>query len=459
MSLIISTSIPLPASILPEKILLVQSSHTKDSVEHLTTMLAESLISSGSQVNQALLSDVTSLDLEGMTCISMLEADEPLLHRIEKDDFEAIKHMILRSDSTLWLTKGALMESQCPEANLIAGLGRTIRGEIPSIQLTTLDLDPASALDLESAHAAIMQILRASDGAKNVERPDWEYAVRSGIIHVCRLDPDAALNEILASSVTEPLPVMLPFKQPGRALSLNIRTPGALDTFQFVDDEVYARPLADNNLEIAVKAVGLNFYDVMVSIGQISDTDLGVECSGIVTRIGRDVTNFKIGDRVITFGLGCYRTFLRNSEGMCQRMPDDMSFEDAASLPCIYSTVYYSLFDVARLQRGETVLIHAAAGGLGQAAIILAQYIGAEIFVTVSSEAKKRFLMKMYSIAEDHIFNSRDLSFSQGIKRMTSQRGVDVVLNSLAGEALRQTWLCVGAFGRFVELGKKDIGK
>lgn len=97
--------------------------------------------------------------------------------------------------------------------------------------------------------------------------------------------------------------------------------------------------------------------------------------------------------------------------------------------------------------------------GVGQAAIILAQHIGAEIFATVSTDAKKALLMDKYSIAEDHIFNSRDMQFAPGVMRMTDDRGVDVVLNSLAGESLRQSWQCIAKFGRFIEMGQKDIGK
>lgn len=120
-------------------------------------------------------------------------------------------------------------------------------------------------------------------------------------------------------------------------------------------------------------------------------------------------------------------------------------------------TVIYSLNHVARLSAGESVLIHAAAGGVGQAAIQVAQIAGAEIFATVSSIEKRACLMEKYGLAEDHIFSTRDLSFVKGIKRMTHGRGVDVVLNSLSGEALQQSWNCVAPFGRFVELGKKDI--
>lgn len=458
-SLMLSTALPLPTPAMPEKVLIVLPSQATNPVTQLSRMLADALKARGSEVEISQLLDVMDLVIAGRTCISLVEADDPLLHRIEQKDFKAVKHLILQSDSTLWLTRGGAMESTFPEANLIAGLGRTIRGEIPSIQLTTLDLDPMSPIISASTQSLILDILLSSSEAMSLERPDWEYAIRDDMVHVSRLYPDADLNEILASSVTQLPPVMLPFKQPGRALALAIKVPGMLDTFQFEDDEEFPRPLADEDIEIAVKAVGMNFHDVMISMGQISDTDLGVECSGVVTRIGPGVTKYNVGDRVITFRLGCYRTLLRNPEQMFQKMSDGMSFEDAASLPCIYTTVYYSLFDVARLEKGESVLIHAAAGGLGQAAIILAQYIGAEIYVTVSSEVKKQFLMQKYNLAEDHIFNSRDLTFAKGIKRMTDGRGVDVVLNSLAGEALRQTWLCVAPFGRFIELGKKDIGK
>jgi NADPH:quinone reductase-like Zn-dependent oxidoreductase len=123
----------------------------------------------------------------------------------------------------------------------------------------------------------------------------------------------------------------------------------------------------------------------------------------------------------------------------------------------VFATAYYSLFDIGRLLKGETVLIHAAAGGVGQAAIMLCQMIGAEIFATVGSTAKKTFLKETYNIPEDHIFFSRDTTFAKGIKHATKGRGVDLVLNSLAGDSLRATWECMAHFGRFVEIGKRDI--
>ena len=143
---------------------------------------------------------------------------------------------------------------------------------------------------------------------------------------------------------------------------------------------------------------------------------------------------------------------------MTRKIPNDMSYSQAAVLPVVFATAYYALYDIARMRKGETVLIHWGAGGVGQAAIQLAQLIGAEIFVTVGSTEKRNLMTQTFGIPHDHIFSSRDLTFAQGMMRMTNNRGVDVVLNSMAGEGLRRSWECIAPFGRFVEIGKADIG-
>ena len=164
--------------------------------------------------------------------------------------------------------------------------------------------------------------------------------------------------------------------------------------------------------------------------------------------------DFQIGDYVVHICgsevMGCFRTFTRVDSRVVAKIPDDLAFHTAASLSVVYGTAIYSLVDAGRLEPGEKVLIHAAAGGVGQACIQLAKIIGAEIFATVSSTEKKQvsltpqcgrmrtdhdqLLMKEYNVQEDHIFSSRDLSFVKGILRMTNQEGLDVIVNSLSGE-------------------------
>ena len=183
-----------------------------------------------------------------------------------------------------------------------------------------------------------------------------------------------------------------------------------LDTLHFVEDETYGKTLPADYVEVQIKASGLNFVDLIVSMGQITEPALGAECSGVVSRVGAGVTKFKPGDRVMTWLLGTFSNFIRTPESMIQPIPDGMSFEVAASIPVVYATAYHGLVDAGRLAKGETILIHSAAGGVGQAVIMLAQYLEAEIFVTVSSDVKKDLIMNKYGIAEDHIFNSRDLT-------------------------------------------------
>ena len=194
-----------------------------------------------------------------------------------------------------------------------------------------------------------------------------------------------------------------------------------------------------------------------MALGQLNDNDLGTECAGVVHRIGCDISDFNMGDKVAVCALGTYNSLMRCKALLAVPMPDEISFTEAASLPTGGITAYHALCNVARLTAGESVLVHSGAGGTGQVAIQLAQYLKANVYTTVSSEGKKKLLMEKYSIPAEHIFYSRDNSFAQGIKRVTHGRGVDVILNSLSGEGLNASWECIAPFGRFVEIGKKDI--
>ena len=200
-----------------------------------------------------------------------------------------------------------------------------------------------------------------------------------------------------------------------------------------------------------------SFRDVMVAMGQIPDRLLGFEASGTILRIGSDVAGLSPGDQVCVLGHGAHRTIFRTKGMFCQRIPSNISYEEAATIPLVHATAYYALINIGRVRKGQSILIHAAAGGVGQAALQLANHLGLEILATVGSEDKRTLIHKEYGIAYDHIFNSRDLSFAKDVMRITDGRGVDCVLNSLSGEALRQSWHCIAPFGSFIEIGLKDI--
>ena len=203
----------------------------------------------------------------------------------------------------------------------------------------------------------------------------------------------------------------------------------------------------------------MDFKDVMIGLGQIPFSDMGLECSGVVAAIGCDVKNLAIGDRICGLTPGAYANSCRISQSMVAKIAETLGFVEAASIPIVFCTAYYALLEVARLVLGESVLIHAAAGGVGQAAIMVAQHIGdVEIFATIGSLEKKAFLVENYGILEDHIFSSRDTLFGEGIRDRTKGKGVDVILNSLAGESLSLSWRrCLAPLGRFIEIGKRDL--
>ena len=427
--------------------------------QSLSNALADKLHSLGSGTSIVSLEDVPSLDLKNKHCVVIAEVFESILVDVSQARFEVVRYLTLDSAGVLWVTRGGTLKSPDPKKNIIVGLSRTIRAEHAGVKLATLDLELAEGPAPHEIADIITRAFVAICDTSIDKTSDYEYAVQGGLIHTARFFPQKEMNEMLADQENLSQPVMQPFGQPGRPLKLEIGAPGMLDTLHFMDDYEALEPLGDDELDVKVMASGLNFLDIMVSMGQVNKTAslLGAECSGIVHRVGRNVTTFEPGDRAVTLRPGCHRSFVRCPAILCQPLPEHISFEEGASLLVIYGTVYASLVDAARMRKGESILIHAAAGGVGQAAIIMSQWIGAEIFATVGSEEKKRLIVSEYGILEDHIFDSRNLSFAKGIKRMTNGRGVDVVLNSLAGEALRDTWHCVAPSGRFIEIGKKDI--
>lgn len=156
-------------------------------------------------------------------------------------------------------------------------------------------------------------------------------------------------------------------------------------------------------------------------------------------------------------GPGHFSTHERIPEWACQKLLDDEDFDTVATLPLVFSTAIYALHHRANIQNGESVLIHSAAGGLGIAAIQIAQLAGAEIYATVSTDEKREYLIETFGLRREHIFNSRSSSFLDGLLAVTGGRGVDVVLNSLTGDLLHDSWRACAPWGRFVEVGKQDI--
>lgn len=257
-----------------------------------------------------------------------------------------------------------------------------------------------------------------------------------------------------------------------RVQSLSARADGPatavarLQKRQDITDRLRWAPAAriepsDHEVEIAVEATGLNFRDLMWMLGLLPDEiledgfagpTLGLECAGRVVRCGPAVSKFKPGDRVVGFIPSAFSTHVTVDANHIMPVPEGLTAEAAATIPVAFLTAYYGLVTLAQLRAGESVLIHSAAGAVGLAAIQVAQARRANVIATAGSRAKRDLLK---SLGVEHVLDSRSLSFVDDIRRIHPE-GVDVVLNSLAGEAMERSLACLRPFGRFVELGKRD---
>jgi NADPH:quinone reductase-like Zn-dependent oxidoreductase/NAD(P)-dependent dehydrogenase (short-subunit alcohol dehydrogenase family)/SAM-dependent methyltransferase/malonyl CoA-acyl carrier protein transacylase/acyl carrier protein len=240
-------------------------------------------------------------------------------------------------------------------------------------------------------------------------------------------------------------------------LCLESRERGRLETLRFAPFEL--PECAAGQVLIEVKAAGMNFRDVLKALalypGDAPDARIfGDEVGGIVKAVGAGVTHVAPGDRV--FGLAVFgmATHAIARAGDLRRIPTDLTFEEAATLPVVFMTAWHALRNVGRLGKGERVLIHAGAGGVGMAAIQIAQHLGAEVIATAGSPSK-RALLKTLGVT--HVIDSRRGDFTESVLKLTNGKGVDLVLNALAGEAIPMGLSCLGEFGRFIEIGKRDI--
>ena len=401
-----------------------------------------------------------SVAVEGKVCIYLGDMIQPGLPSPRLEMFEALKTLLVTSKGVLWISSGGTMDCEIPTASLHLGLLRSLRCEDNIRRYISLDLQAQPNIWTTCSANAILTVFRSSfDYRTGSEDLEFEYAQRGDSIFIPRIEDDVSMSIAANDDRSNHLvPETQSFRQPGRRIRMEIGTPGLLDSLSFRDDPDAEEELSNGMLEIEPKAFGINFRDIMVAMGQLDETVMGYECSGIITRTSGDSEHkFKVGDRVCALMKGHYATQVRVHWTCVGSIPDEMSFEVAASVLMPYTTAYYSLYTTANLQEGETVLIHAGSGGVGQAAIMLAQNVGAEVFTSVGSKEKRDFVADTYGIPHDHIFSSRDPSFGNAVMVMTQGKGVDVILNSLAGPLLRESWNCLAVLGRFVEIGKRDI--
>ncbi|XP_050353258.1 fatty acid synthase-like [Nymphalis io] len=244
---------------------------------------------------------------------------------------------------------------------------------------------------------------------------------------------------------------------------MNTVTIGDLSSLTWLEgpirvDSVFKKP---ENIFVQIYCAALNFRDVMTATGRLSvdavaKGRLAQECVQGFEIVGKTCNGTRVMGMVRDSGMA---NMVVAEKALLWGFPDEWTFEEAATVPVAYGTVYYALVMVGQIQRGESILIHAGSGGVGQAAINVALHLGCEVFTTVGTPMKRAFIKRLFpQLKDSHIGNSRDTSFEDMVRRETNGRGVDLVLNSLADDKLQASIRCLGYRGRFLEIGKFDIG-
>ncbi|TPX08256.1 uncharacterized protein E0L32_001848 [Thyridium curvatum] len=398
--------------------------------------------------------DVFLRDLKAAPTINgdvlcVFDINRPFFDEISEEAFLAFRELATCVSRTghgiFWLSKLSQVRCVDPRWGQVIGTARSLRNEL-SMDFSTCEIDNVDDHTLEKAIAVFEKFQRRR--ATEHIRPEYEYAIRDGVVLIPRLLPVSVHAEMGKEDDDALHP----------QLGLVVGQHGRLDTLSWTTRK--RRKLVGDEVALEVKAVGMNFKDVLIAMGIVDSNSLdslGLEASGVIREVGPGCCDLSRGDRVLVFGGQCFSTELVITSQLCVKMPDGLSFEDGATMPCVFSTVIHGLLDVGNLEAGQTVLVHSACGGVGLAAIQICQMIGAEVFCTVSSKRKIEYLTSTFGIPGDHIFNSRDASFLPDVMKATGNRGVDVVLNSLSGALLHASWDCVAVFGKMIEIGKRDL--
>ncbi|MGP4115513.1 SDR family NAD(P)-dependent oxidoreductase, partial [Streptomyces sp. 4N509B] len=313
------------------------------------------------------------------------------------------------------------------------GLIRSAQAEVPG-RLLLVDLD-AAVDGVESELVDAVSSVLAGD--------EVQVVVRGGGVLVARL-----VGVGVGGGLVPPVGV--------GGWSVQSLGGGTLESLALVPEVGVVGGLGVGEVRVAVRAAGLNFRDVLMGLGMYpGEAVLGGEAAGVVVEVGEGVEHVGVGDRVFGLIQRGFGPLAVVDARLVVRMPEGWSFEEAASVPVVYLTAYYGLVDLAGLRSGESILVHAAAGGVGMAAVQLAQHFGARVFAT-ASESKQAAVVEL-GVPVDRIASSRDLDFRDVFLAATGGAGVDVVLDSLAREFVDASLELLPRGGRFLEMGKTDI--
>ncbi|KAI0402885.1 putative polyketide synthase [Xylaria palmicola] len=373
-----------------------------------------------------------------------------LLQDVSSDAFESLKRLLLHNTALLWV----IPEGGPPESKSIKGIIRTLRIESEPKHLLTFDDVPRTPLGV-SAIVKLSRILRDPEVTRLQEQ---DFVWHEDSIHLPRMRLLTEVKERFAVERGLSFRKVQNIWAGDRALEMSVDASGSADSIYFRRTDGKQDPIGEDEIVVKVEAAGVSYRDLNHVLGAIPWAPPGFDGAGKVAKKGSRVTGLGEGDVVFFLapGGGAFSTYKRMLSWQAAKVPGGITIADATTLPLAYSIAVLALLRHGRLTKNDTVLIHAAAGAIGQACVVLAQHVGARIFATAGTEAKREFLCDIYGIPDSHIFSSHVLGFRDRIMSNTGGRGVDVVVNSLSGESLIDSWASCAKFGRLIDIGGKD---
>ncbi|SMR58644.1 unnamed protein product [Zymoseptoria tritici ST99CH_1E4] len=405
----------------------------------------------------ALIAHRNELSAKNIAVVSLLEVETPVFHNPSQELFEKVRTIILKSNLLLWCACNNDENGICPpEACAISGLMRVARSENPAVRPFEIRLQarPQSELHVTASRLwATISELWAVEGSITNEN---ELSEAHGYMTVPRIMDDEPLNGIMRNLGGAPEPELQQMKQIGRPLKLQTTKNSRVETLFFSVDDDAATMLPATFVEVEAKAHGINYSDVGAASGKEPSLMLGTDAAGIVSRVGSAVTKLEVGDRVALVIPNAFRTHIAVSQDIPQVIPDSMSFEEAAATPFVFMAAYYGAVDSARLMHGEKILISQAASSLGQALVTIANHLGADIYATASSSAKRIVLERDFGFSPNRILDSSSAVFAQSVWRIAGGKGFDVVFNLFGGEDMASLCGCVSPLGRIINFNLED---
>lgn len=348
------------------------------------------------------------------------------------------------------------MECEQPMFALSHGLLRTLRCENTSVRYVSLDLDSFRRPWAMDDIRVITAVYKSNFGSSNNQRIlDLEYAERNGVIKIPRVLGNFQSDDRAGQSPEDGLNMEL-FYQPNERLDLEARTQSSRG-FVFRKISTKSAPLPNDWVEIAPEAFGVNHGESPSVAVPESDSSLGYGLVGRVTKLGCGVSNVALGQRICSMAQGPLSSRIRVPCTQTSPIPDDWELGIGATIPTAFVTAYGALHDFARIQKEETVLIHAATRDIGRAAIMLARSAKARILATASNPQECKTLIAEMGIPEEHVFLTRDGSFASDILAFNHDKGVDVIFTPLSGKTTAESWKCIAPLGRFCQIGKRDV--